>query len=90
MKFNFLKLSQNLEELFVCELFNLCVQSLQQAFELRKTDGTTHVVGHKTPFLTHQEMSIIDLSNRSWMTTRGRFNDVSLKGEKQAMLVQRL
>lgn len=30
---------------------------------------------------THQEMSMIDLSNRSWMTTRGRFREVSWEEE---------
>lgn len=32
---------------------------------------------------TYQEMSMIDLSNSSWMTTKGRFRHVSLKQRKQ-------
>lgn len=31
---------------------------------------------------SYQEISMMDLSNSSWMTTRGRFKHVSYKGKK--------
>lgn len=35
---------------------------------------------------SYQEISMMDLSNSSWMTTRGRFKHVSYRGEKSKLM----